>query len=197
MDSQKNNLDVILRLGLFCSPETISLLNRIIPGIADFTSFDPFALSGKKVSLEKLSNQNLQKLGASLNKRISAGNQNLKLLMIRRLLSDANESLLHGIEILGILTGNEIASLKLFFSDSQESKIKPENALQILQKLNIFQLEFLSHPSVFQTGSSSPGVNDTNAGNNKIRQLVSKKNVVSDLINKLKTKNPLLGGRVI
>jgi hypothetical protein len=196
LDAQKNNPDVIRRIRLFCSPRTISLLNSIVPGITNIAFIDPFSLDDEKVYLEKLSNPVLQKIGDSLNKRISAGNQNLKLMLIRRLLGNEHEYLLHDIKHLGILTGNEIKALELFFRDNRAGKIESENAVQILQRLNIFQLEFLSHPALLKAkqAESLALTNNTKPGNDKARarELESKKKIVSYIANKIKAKNPLL-----
>ena len=147
LNTQKSNRDVNRRMRLFFSPVSISLLNRISPGIISKVS----GLEKETVHIERLSNLHLKKISDSFYERISAVNKNLKSLMISKLLRDAREDLLPKIKMLAVLGSDEIVALELLLSSNRPASAEQANAMQILQKLNIFQLEFLSYPGLIKT----------------------------------------------
>ena len=184
LNTQKSNRDVNRRMRLFFSPVSISLLNRISPGIISKVS----GLEKETVHIERLSNLHLKKISDSFYERISAVNKNFKSLMISRLLRDAREDLLPKIKMLAVLGSDEIAALELLLSSNRPASAEQANAMQILQKLNIFQLEFLSYPGLIKTTAGKAktppaDVRKQKAGNPALERMLptASAKVLSDL----------------
>ena len=174
--AQKNNQELVRRIDSLFSPGTISLLNELVPGISHFSVPDPFGLRGKRIFAEAFSHLNFEK----------EGELSLKFMMIDRILENPGLNLVTAIEWLGILTNRELADLGMYIEDRHSGKI--ENLRQILQKLTVFQLEYLSHPVLFKTI-------DVQADQETDKEV--KKKMAVYLTDQMESKNPRLTNELL
>ena len=169
---EKNNRDVKNRIKSFCSPETVTLLNNIVPGITDI---NPIFLPAGKLETEKII-MHLQQITYSP-KRVIPVSESLKYLVIDKLLNHFNNNHLLVIKLLDVFSENEIAKLELYLNNKPLARPESHEVLQILKRLDLFQLEF-----VLQSWSYNMQHEITNKPENDRKEVLV-------IINKLKTEN--------
>lgn len=159
------------RIKTFFSTRNNTRLNSLLPG------GDNKAADSESISMQQLSPASLQKIELALQQTYAAEQSALKIMTIERLLNDIPSWLLYNIKMLAALTEEELAVLEkeLFGNRSK--------AMDLLQKLTLFQLAFLS----FRPAGTDPGLP---AATGHETGPLSK--TVSSIAQKLEPHDPLL-----
>ncbi len=145
--SQLNNADVIRRIKMVCSPETWSVLEKLVPELGS-KELNIIGLQ-EKIHWEKLTESRFNEMNSALTKPFR--NSGFKLLLIKDLIANYRNNLLHEITLLNVFAEEELHELEFHLS----REFLHEKAEKLLEKLNISQLTSLKNPEFRKKSKSS------------------------------------------
>jgi hypothetical protein len=160
LEAEKLNPSVINRLRALVPAATRQLLNRLVPGMMERPKVDPFSLPVTPFRQGQLPVVIVKILADTAKARISAANQSIQSLLLRRIVDNAPVNLAERLEWLGLFSKSELVMIHLFLQDKL-TRNRTENLLSLLERLNIFQLELISNAAIFQDNPSTPALRST------------------------------------
>lgn len=136
--SKLNNADVIRRIKMVSSHETWSVLKKLVPEL-ESKELNIIGLQ-EKIHWEKLPESRLNEMNSSLNKPFKSSG--FKLLLIKDLIANHRNYLVHGIKLLNVFAQEELHELEYHLS----REYLHAKAEKLLEKLSFSQLIFLKNP---------------------------------------------------
>lgn len=200
-ENLKGKKQVLQRIKSQCSSTAFYLIKNLVPGIFSasfFYSELPFLT--KKIKINHIVAERLNDLKSFVNKKNSAAEHEVKVLLLHQLIDRLSISLLNKIKLLGVLSSDDLSELSLFINDKNSSNSKFRTIINLLQKLSFFQIEFLllseqsenEKTGVFKLIRGNTQFNNTGKQNNEDDLIPLKQKLIKSILKKSESKNQLL-----